>query len=120
MPVIATVVLITVIVLVGLFVLVTKAISQAKKVLPTLTVARILEFQKMTFAQIAASLKSDSWKPLPLVKKTELSTAQWERQGALCTLEFGDGYDHTLIYEDADSSRVSQFKTGIKLFNMKN
>lgn len=120
MLVTAKIILIAVVIFVGLFVLVTRAISQAKKDLPALTVSKILEFQKMTHAQIAASLKSDSWKPLSLVKKTELSTAQWERQGALCTLEFGDGYDNTFIYEDSDSARISQFKTGIKLFDMKN
>lgn len=120
MLVTAKIILIAVVIFVGLFVLVTRAISQAKKDLPALTVPRILEFQKMTFDQIDASLKSDSWKPLPLVKKPELSTAQWERQGALCTLEFGDGYDNTFIYEDSDSARVGQFKTGIKLFDMKN
>lgn len=120
MLVTAKIILIAVVIFVVFFVLVTKAISQAKKDLPALTVFKILEFQKMTHAQIDASLKSDSWKPRPVVKKSELSTAQWERQGALCTLEFGDGYDHTFIYEDSDGARISQFKTGIKLFDMKN
>ena len=84
------------------------------------THSQLIKLRAMSAADLKKSLPGDGWKLVGEKLQTELSTAHWGRGGESLVLEYGEGYENTLIYQTGKTNEFAQLIKTLGLDNLKN